>query len=191
MTIHMPAGAGEGRPVRLPDGPGAHTTAGTGRPPSMNYAMPAKPRRAWRVLHFVLPIATLFIGMAIGAGTAGPSSAPQTAAPAAAVSGQGTPAVVPPTAATAARTPVKATGPKTSFGDGTWEIGRDIAAGTYSTTVPADSFGCYWETDKDANGTLDSIVANDNVVAGGRAVVVANGKAKWLKVNGCGTWSRR
>ena len=46
-------------------------------------------------------------------------------------------------------------GPKTSFGDGTYAVGTDIAPGVYESAGPVDGGVCYW---KRANG--DGIVAN-------------------------------
>ena len=46
-------------------------------------------------------------------------------------------------------------GPKTSFGDGTYAVGTDIAPGVYQSAGPVDDGACYW---KRVNG--DGIVAN-------------------------------
>jgi hypothetical protein len=46
-------------------------------------------------------------------------------------------------------------GPKTSFGDGTYAVGTDVAPGVYQSAGPVEGGACYW---KRANG--DGIVAN-------------------------------
>jgi hypothetical protein len=84
----------------------------------------------------------------------------------------------------------KPAGPQTSFGDGTWIVGQDIMAGTYRATVPGDSLVCYWEREKDLNGDMGSILANDNVHSGGHATVTIKTTDKGFKTSGCGTWSK-
>jgi hypothetical protein len=51
--------------------------------------------------------------------------------------------------------PAPPPGPKTSFGDGTYAVGTDIAPGVYQSAGPTDNGACYW---KRTNG--DTIVAN-------------------------------
>jgi hypothetical protein len=46
-------------------------------------------------------------------------------------------------------------GPKTSFGDGTYAVGTDVAPGVYQSAGPVEGGACYW---KRVNG--DGIVAN-------------------------------
>lgn len=46
-------------------------------------------------------------------------------------------------------------GPKTSFGDGTYVVGTDVAPGVYQSAGPVDDGACYW---KRVNG--DGIVDN-------------------------------
>jgi hypothetical protein len=78
-------------------------------------------------------------------------------------------------------------GPMTSFGDGTWHVGTDIAAGTYTSAGPADTWPeCYWARAKDATGDLDSILANDNVT--GRAEVTVRA-GEYFTSQGCQTWT--
>lgn len=79
--------------------------------------------------------------------------------------------------------------PATSFGDGTYEVGNDIAPGTYATNVPEDSFGCYWERDKSLDGSPDSIIANDNLSPRAHGLVLIKPTDKAFKSDGCGTWS--
>jgi hypothetical protein len=48
-------------------------------------------------------------------------------------------------------------GPKTTFGDGEFRVGTDIAAGTYRATGGDD---CYWARLSGFGGTLADIIAN-------------------------------
>jgi hypothetical protein len=72
-----------------------------------------------------------------------------------------------------------------SFGDGTYAIGVDIATGTYS--APGGS-NCYWEQDSDFSGSANSTLANDNPT-GPVTVQMASGAVAFI-VQGCGTWTR-
>ncbi|WP_406499200.1 hypothetical protein OG936_31045 [Streptomyces sp. NBC_00846] len=79
-------------------------------------------------------------------------------------------------------------GPATSFnGDGEYLVGEDIAAGTYRTTGPDSSFGCYWERAKDASGEFGSIIANNNLNGPGRVTL---NKGEYFKTNRCAEWKR-
>jgi hypothetical protein len=70
---------------------------------------------------------------------------------------------------------------------GMYRVGADIAPGTYRSTGNADD-GCYWERDKDATHSLNSIVANDNVT--GTAVVTISAGDGYFKTTGCGDWKK-
>lgn len=100
-----------------------------------------------------------------------------------------TPSAAPPTTTT----PAAPAGPKTSFGDGTWEVGAgpgQITPGKYRTTVPADSWNCYWERLKGTSGSFDDIIANDNVDPGTPTVVTIAATDAAFKARGCGTWQK-
>ena len=75
-------------------------------------------------------------------------------------------------------------GPVTQFGDGTWIVGQDIAAGTYRTYGGSN---CYWERDRDFSGGLNSIIANDN--AAGPAIVTIRPTDRGFTTKSCGEWS--
>lgn len=91
----------------------------------------------------------------------------------------------------AVTTAAKPTGPvDTITVDGTYEVNIDVNAGTWKATVPSDSLGCYWEREKDETGSMDSILANDTVSAGGHATVTIKKSDKAFKTQGCGTWTR-
>src|SRR5690606_13297672 len=76
------------------------------------------------------------------------------------------------------------------LGDGLWEVGVDIKAGRYKTTVPADSYNCYVARHKDDSGEFESIIANENYEPGARVSVKVK-KGEWLELSGCGdAWKR-
>ncbi|MFF5101420.1 hypothetical protein [Streptomyces sp. NPDC000134] len=70
---------------------------------------------------------------------------------------------------------------------GMFAVGADIAPGTYRSTGNADDM-CYWERAKDAEHSLDSIIANDNV--SGTAVVKINASDGYFKTTGCADWKK-
>lgn len=55
--------------------------------------------------------------------------------------------------------------------DGVLFVGKDVKAGTYRTTVPADSIACYAARLKDTDGELDSIISNHLYEPGAQAVL--------------------
>jgi hypothetical protein len=81
--------------------------------------------------------------------------------------------------------PLPSTGPQaTSFGDGIWAVGIDIAPGTYSS--PGGS-SCYWERDSDFTGDITSIIANG--LSTGPVTVSIASTDKAFQTQGCGTWT--
>ena len=82
------------------------------------------------------------------------------------------------------QTPVQqppATVQSTTFGDGLYQVGTDIPAGTYNT---AGGPTCYWATlsDSNANSILD-----DHSGPGPQTVTV---NTPWFASNACGTWTK-
>jgi hypothetical protein len=78
-------------------------------------------------------------------------------------------------------------GPATSFDDGTFVVGADVAAGTYR--APGDpSGGCYWERLSGFGGTVGEIIAND--IKPGSAVVTIAPSDAGFHSSGCGTWTQ-
>lgn len=78
----------------------------------------------------------------------------------------------------------------TSFGDGTYQVGKDIKAGTYKTKGPRSSDvldSCYWARNKDASGDPGAIIANNNITGPGVVTVNAgevfdvSGGCVWIK----------
>jgi hypothetical protein len=79
-------------------------------------------------------------------------------------------------------------GPRTSFDDGTWLVGADIAPGRYRATVPAGGH-CYWARLRNTTGGSDSIIAND-LKDKGQSVVTILKSDNAFETSGCGTWTR-
>jgi hypothetical protein len=70
-------------------------------------------------------------------------------------------------------------------GSGTYQVGTDIQPGTYRTSGNDDGM-CYWERAKDASGSMDSILANDNVT--GSSYVTVKKTDKIFKSTDCKDW---
>lgn len=90
-----------------------------------------------------------------------------------------------PSVATTAPTAAPPAGPRTSFGDGTYIVGTDIAPGTYR--APGGDT-CYWERESSLSGSSDDIIAN-NLSPGQQTVTIA-ASDKGFKTQGCGTWTK-
>ena len=79
-------------------------------------------------------------------------------------------------------------GPKTTFGNGTYQVGThndsQVAPGTYVST--GGSF-CYWARLSGLGGATSDIIAND--IATGRAIVTIESTDVGFETYGCGTWS--
>lgn len=75
--------------------------------------------------------------------------------------------------------------------DGTYLVGRDIPAGTYSSPGPkAGAYPlCYWERLSNASGEAGSTIAND-LTQGSSTVAVAKTDYA-LKVAGCNGWTKQ
>ena len=77
------------------------------------------------------------------------------------------------------------TGPKTTFGDGTFVVGTDIAPGTYRNSGGSS---CYYARLSGFSGELKDILANDNASA--PAIVTVAAGDKGFQSSRCGTWSQ-
>lgn len=73
-----------------------------------------------------------------------------------------------------------------TFGDGIFEVGVDIRAGTYRLREPAGF--CYWARLKGFDGTLSDIIANQNVVDAYGVVTIKSTDAGF-ESSGCDQWS--
>ncbi len=72
------------------------------------------------------------------------------------------------------------------FGDGTFQVGKDIQPGTYRTRV--GSSGCYYARLKGFSGSVSDIIANNNTDA--PAVVTISSSDKGFQSQDCGTWTK-
>ncbi|HEX3722660.1 MAG TPA: hypothetical protein VHV31_07700, partial [Nitrolancea sp.] len=75
--------------------------------------------------------------------------------------------------------------PATTFGDGTFLVGTDIAAGTYTNSD--SSQGCYWERDSSLDGSVSSIIANSVSIS--RDIVTISSDDVAFVSDSCGTWT--
>lgn len=71
------------------------------------------------------------------------------------------------------------------FGEGAWRAGADVAPGTWQSS---SQVSCYWARLSGFSGTLDHIIANDNV-EGNAIVQIGDGDAGFVS-RGCGDWTR-
>jgi hypothetical protein len=71
------------------------------------------------------------------------------------------------------------------FGDGTWIVNTDIAAGTWSAPGGSD---CYWQRSSDFSGTLSGITANDAEAV--TPTVTIDGTDAGFTSENCGTWTQ-
>lgn len=73
-----------------------------------------------------------------------------------------------------------------SFGDGTYQVGKDIQPGTYRTR--SASANCYYERLKGFSGSVSDILANDNT--DDPAIVTILASDKGFDSQNCGTWTK-
>lgn len=128
-----------------------------------------------------LPLIVLIVTAVgfVACGEAGTSTAGTTASPASPASHASSPSATPkPTSTPTPSHP--------HFGDGTFQVGKDIQPGTYRTR--AGSSGCYYARLKGFGGTLDEIIANNNTDA--PAIVSIAASDKGFQLQNCGTWTQ-
>ena len=95
----------------------------------------------------------------------------------------------PTTAIAAAPTPPG--GAATSIKDGTYEVGKDIAAGRYKTPGPptnATIKDCYWQRTKDDSGELQSIISSGDAQGPGSVTVKAG---EFFQTSGGCNWTKQ
>lgn len=80
--------------------------------------------------------------------------------------------------------PEKPKGPATSFGDGTYLVGTEIAPGTYKTENKNGY--CYYERLSGVSGGFNDIITNGSPK--GPAIIEIPATDKAFKTSGCGTW---
>lgn len=78
-------------------------------------------------------------------------------------------------------------GPLTTFGDGVWEVGVDIAAGKYKTTG-TDSYGCYYARLQHNDGSISDIIGNG--FGQGPVTVTIKDTDGYFETSGCVDWTR-
>lgn len=117
---------------------------------------------------FVCCVGTAVIGLIRGV-TTDPGKTSNAGQQTPTIQQSGIPATEPASPASPAPPPPPA-GPATSFKDGTYEVGKEIMAGTY-TCVAYRTVSGYWERAKDAEGSFSSIIANDNISPGAQGIV--------------------
>lgn len=128
------------------------------------------------------PVAIALVIACGGSSKSGTSTTPGGSAPAAS-----TPTAAAPASSAPAPPPPPA---GNSIGEGTWSVPDQVKPGTYRTTVPADSFGCYWARLKDLSGGADAIIANGTADKGASTNVRIAATDKGFQSQGCGTWTK-
>jgi hypothetical protein len=79
-------------------------------------------------------------------------------------------------------------GPRTTFGDGTWEVGVDIAPGKYKTPGPQTGGvidNCYYARRSEPDG-FQGIISNNN--SDGPSTVELTDEVAYFETNGCQDW---
>ncbi len=81
------------------------------------------------------------------------------------------------------------TGPRQSFGAGTWIVNEDIAPGRYFTNP---SSGCFWERLSGTTGAFSDILANEFISfdSGQEIVDIASSDCAFKPDHECGMWSQ-
>jgi hypothetical protein len=87
-----------------------------------------------------------------------------------------------------AAAPALPPGLATTFGEGKFVVGTDIAPGIYRTTGPSGRLDCYWERLKRTSGTTDSIIANN--LGRGPVTVTIDGNDGAFQTRWCSTWTK-
>lgn len=146
------------------------------QPPPPSQPPTQKRRRRWPWIVGGL-FGLLVLGVAVSPPQQPPASSGTVSAPASTV--YRLPTVQQPAATVAAPA-----GPVTSFDDGTYEVGVDIAPGKYKT--PGSEF-CYWGRLRHNDGSLGDIINND-LGAGPKTVTVKAGE--YFDTKNCGTWTK-
>lgn len=141
---------------------------------------PEKRRRRWPWVLLGVPIGMLVMLVLIGIGNGPTRAAAPTTTPAASGGSVST-------ADTSGEAPTAPPGPLTTFGEGTWEVGVDIAAGKYKTTGP-DGPNCYYARLKTGDGSMGDILDNNN--SNGPVTVTVKESDGYFETQGCADWAR-
>jgi hypothetical protein len=81
------------------------------------------------------------------------------------------------------------TGVQTRFADGIWVVGKQVKAGRYKTTVPADVFACHWERMRGNDGTSASTIEEGLGKPGSKVTITIRSTDKLFKSELCGMWA--
>jgi hypothetical protein len=74
------------------------------------------------------------------------------------------------------------------FGAGTWKVGPEVKAGTYTTTAKGGP--CYWERIKSFDGDFDSIIANGNLDQGAHGRITIKSTDGGITFSGDCVWTK-
>jgi hypothetical protein len=77
-----------------------------------------------------------------------------------------------------------------ALGDGTYEVGQEIAAGTYTTTAPDDVLLCSWSRLRNFNNDVNSTIAIDTLTPGAHGRVTVKATDAGVKFAGGCKWAR-
>ncbi len=146
---------------------------------------PTPSRRSRRKWPFVLlGIAALIVIIAVASGGKDTGTQPGTVAAPTSTTGATD-------AATQTQAPPPAPAePANSIGPGTYVVGKEVQAGTYHTTGPADASVpiCYWARLKDTSGDMSAIITN-GTPQGPTTVTISKGDGAF-ETSGCATWTK-
>ena len=171
-----------------PPSPGSYPTPPPSDQPYPQPSPPQKPRWPWMLL------AGVFGLFAVLSNLDPPAASPTSADAAAAQPESGlnlSQKAIPDFEAWQARNSAPApTGPVTTFGEGTFEVGTDIEPGTYKTAGPASGWMkyCYWERQSATDGEFSSIIANEGGEGPTTVTISPNDAA--FKTSGCEAWMK-
>ncbi len=87
-----------------------------------------------------------------------------------------------------AAAPALPPGLATTFGEGKFTVGTDIAPGTYRTTGPSGRLNCYWARLKRTGGPTDSIIRNN--LGRGPATVTIDAGDGAFQTRWCSAWTK-
>jgi hypothetical protein len=151
------------------------------------YPAPARKRaRRWPWVLLGMPIGAVVMLVVVGIAWSPNRPAPTTPA----VSGGGSVSAAPAAGPQATILPAPEaapapSGPLTTFGDGTWEVGVDIVPGKYKTTGPVGR-NCYYARLKNGDGAMGDILDNNN--SKGPATVTIKESDGYFETQGCADW---
>lgn len=74
--------------------------------------------------------------------------------------------------------------------DGVWKVGLEIEVGTYTTTAPDTTPGCYWARLKGFDGEPSSLIRNGRVSQGGKGRFTINKNDVGVELTGECIWKK-